>query len=173
MAWEASEIAAPEAREEQAGAEQRRRVRRGRFLAALCVIAFVGIMMATLWSRHEAWQKEIQHGMRLLGVHCHNYHAAYGQGPTCLADLEAFVIREGAGTQLRPEDELIFSMIHAGHFVLIWNASFDGEPLSERMLGYESRTPKGGGSVLLADGSVRYCSAEGFRVLREIESLGD
>ena len=169
--WEASELLTPELSAKLARSEARRRALVRNIFGASCVFVLGGFLAFTLWSRHQARQALTENGFKQIGLHYHNYHSMHGRGPSCLEDLESFVANEEVGTLIRPADELAFALIRGGRFVVVWDAVFDGEPLGERILGYESLARDKGGLVLLADGFVGYCTAEDIGGYPEIKSL--
>ena len=169
--WEASDLLNPELSQKSARLEERRRILRRNVFGVGCVILLTGLLVAAVWSRYHARQKLAESGFRLLGIHYHNYHFEHGRGPRSLSDLESFVAHEESGTLVRPEDEYVFDMIREGRFVVVWEAVFDGEPLGERILGYEARATERGGFVLLADGFVDYCTPSQLSAIPEIATI--
>jgi hypothetical protein len=86
-----------------------------------------------------------------------NYGDQHEKAPSRLEDLLAYITFDSEGRA--------YGEVSNGELVLVWDLNFlrmPRETWGNTVLGYEKEVPTEGGSVLMADGTVRQMTAQEF-----------
>lgn len=106
--------------------------------------------------RDRAVERQISNDLKQLALFYIAYDASNSRGP---ASAEEWL--KGASPD---EKALVKQTEQGGKYVFNWKLRLSQLPrgTSDTILGYEARTPKEGGMVVMADGSVKKMSAKEF-----------
>lgn len=137
-----------------------------KLFATALVVAACALTLGCGKVREAAQNAKTANELRAIGLACHNYWDKNpGKGPAKAEDLDPFLL----------EFPVASKGLKDGTFVLFWGTSLTelmkgSVSTSDVVLGYEKDAPAKGGSVLMADGSVRRMTADDFKAAKKAKS---